>query len=251
MIFITGDTHGDYGRFSVKNFPEQKQMTKDDFVIICGDFGGVWDGDKSERYWLDWLSEKPFTVLFADGNHENFDYLYQFPVVDFYGGKVHKIAENIYHLMRGYVFTFDENKFFVFGGGKSHDINDGILDEKDYPSMKELMIDYHMRSMRGQMLRINHVSWWKQEMPCDDEYKNGINNLKEHNFKVDYVISHCLPESIVKKLGIDRDSDSLTEYFDRLLADGLEFRQWFAGHYHEEKISENFNVLYKNIIRII
>lgn len=250
MIFITGDTHGDFRRFSTNEFPEQKEMTKDDFVIICGDFGGIWNGNKSEQYWIDWLSEKPFSVLFADGNHENFDYLYQFPVVGFYGGKAHKIRDNIYHLMRGYVFTIENKKFFVFGGGKSHDVNDGILDEKDYPSMKELMTDYHMRSMRGQMLRINHVSWWEQEMPGDAEYENGIKELKKNDFKVDYVISHSLPQSVVEKLCIDRESDALTEYFDSLLADGLDFEQWFAGHYHTEKATDKYNVLYKNIIRI-
>lgn len=196
------------------------------------------------------MSEKPFTVLFADGNHENFDYLYQFPVVDFNGGKAHKIRDNIYHLMRGYVFTIENKKFFVFGGGKSHDVNDGILDEKDYPSMKELMVDYHMRTMRGQMLRINHVSWWEQEMPSDTEYENGIKELKKNDFWVDYVISHSLPQSVVKKIGIDREADELTEYFDSLLTDGLDFEQWFAGHYHEEKITDKYNVLYKNIIRI-
>ena len=40
MIFITGDTHGDWiNRLRTKVFPEQKEMTKDDYVIICGDFG--------------------------------------------------------------------------------------------------------------------------------------------------------------------------------------------------------------------
>lgn len=43
MIYITGDTHGDFLRFSMNAFPEQAEMTKEDIVIICGDFGGVWD----------------------------------------------------------------------------------------------------------------------------------------------------------------------------------------------------------------
>ena len=38
MIFVTGDTHGDFLRFEGECFPEQKQMTKDDYVIICGDY---------------------------------------------------------------------------------------------------------------------------------------------------------------------------------------------------------------------
>ena len=43
MIYITGDCHSNFERFNTRNFPEQKEMTKDDYVIICGDFGGVWN----------------------------------------------------------------------------------------------------------------------------------------------------------------------------------------------------------------
>ena len=49
MVFITGDTHGDFRRFGMEFFPEQKQMTKDDYVIICGDFG-IWNDTPDERY---------------------------------------------------------------------------------------------------------------------------------------------------------------------------------------------------------
>ena len=79
MIYITGDCHANFGRFSTDIFPEQKEMTKGDYVIICGDFGGVWDkGEESprEKWYMNWLEDKPFTTLFVDGNHENFDRLY-------------------------------------------------------------------------------------------------------------------------------------------------------------------------------
>ena len=58
MIYITGDCHSNFERFNTRNFPEQKEMTKDDYVIICGDFGGVWNKDgesKMETSALDWL----------------------------------------------------------------------------------------------------------------------------------------------------------------------------------------------------
>lgn len=48
-IFITGDTHGDFSRFEKSRFPEQDALTKDDVVIICGDFGGGWDGGPGEQ----------------------------------------------------------------------------------------------------------------------------------------------------------------------------------------------------------
>ena len=42
MIYITGDTHSDFRRFSRQIFPEQNEMSKDDYVMIAGDFGGIW-----------------------------------------------------------------------------------------------------------------------------------------------------------------------------------------------------------------
>ena len=52
-----------------------------DYVIICGDFGGVWNKDEesnTETMLLDWLECKPFTTLFVDGNHEGFDFLFDY-----------------------------------------------------------------------------------------------------------------------------------------------------------------------------
>lgn len=99
MIYITGDCHADFRRFNTDIFPEQNEMTKEDYVIICGDFGGVWDKDKEsarEKWWLDWLESKPYTTLFADGNHENFDRLYDYPAEEWHGGKVHKIRDGAF-----------------------------------------------------------------------------------------------------------------------------------------------------------
>ena len=66
MIYVTGDCHAEFRKLSTAWFPQQKEMTKDDIVIICGDFGGVWNADgisNSEAYWLNWLKEKPFTIV--------------------------------------------------------------------------------------------------------------------------------------------------------------------------------------------
>lgn len=124
-IFITGDIHGDPSRFSINSFSEQKELDKNDYVIITGDFGLIWSQDpnnKNEKYWLDWLDNKPFTTLYIDGNHENFDRLNNFPISEWNGGKVHKIRESVIHLMRGEVYNLANHKFFTFGGAPSHDI---------------------------------------------------------------------------------------------------------------------------------
>lgn len=66
MIYITGDTHGDWmSRLNTHNFPEQKSLSKKDYVIICGDFG-LWHDTPSERYALKWLENKTFTTLFCE-----------------------------------------------------------------------------------------------------------------------------------------------------------------------------------------
>lgn len=253
MVYITGDCHAEFGKFSMKRFPEQRELTREDFVIVCGDFG-IWHDCPEERYWLDWMSEKSFTLLFVDGNHENFDRLKnEFPTVDFHGGKAHKIRDNIYHLMRGYVFDLCGKKFFAFGGASSHDIQDGILSFDDYPNKRALVDDYNRRTKAGQKLRINKVSWWKDELPTKYEMQRGRDNLKKVNYKVDYVVSHCLPQSMVIYLyGGGADSDILTKYFEQLVQNGLQFKQWYVGHYHKQmRLLGNYNILYHGIERIL
>lgn len=253
MIFVTGDCHADWSKFSTNSFPEQKEMTRNDYVIVCGDFG-IWHSNSTEKWWLKWLSKKNFTILFVDGNHENFDRLYsnEFEIVDFHGGKAHKICENVYHLMRGYVFELCGKKFFSFGGASSHDIQDGILEPSDYKSTKNLMSDYNKRTRRGEMLRINHISWWEQEMPSEDEMEFGLETLKNNENKVDYIISHCCPQEVASLFSQDfYKADKLTNYFNTI-AKTTEFSKWFFGHYHNDKqISEKFIMLYEQIVRVI
>lgn len=252
MVYITGDCHANYHKFSVDNFPDQKEMSRGDLVIVCGDFG-LWHPDEGEAMRFEALSELPFTIVFVDGNHENFDRLYsdEFPIVDFCGGKAHKILENVYHLMRGYIFEFDGKSFFAFGGASSHDIYDGILDADDFKTKEEFYLTVERWSRWNRMFRINHMSWWEQEMPSQEEMQFGLATLEKHGNKVDYIISHCAPQEIVSiALGYG-DSDELTRYFN-LIAHTVDFDKWYFGHYHDEKtIMSKFNMLYHKIERVI
>ena len=251
MVFITGDCHADFRKFSTDRFPAQKEMTRDDIVIVCGDFG-IWHDSKEERYWFKWLGEKPFTIVFVDGNHENFDRLYgnEFPVVDFHGGKAHKIRENIFHLMRGYVFDFEGKSFWCFGGARSHDIQDGILDRDNYVSDDDFYEEIRKWYAEDKWFRINHVSWWEQELPSEEEMDAGRKVLESHGGKVDYIVSHCCPQEIASAMGF-RESDALTAYFNDI-AHNIKFTRWFFGHYHgEETIWGKFVLLYHNIERVL
>ena len=167
MIWITGDTHGDFRRLSSKQFPEQKLMTRDDYVIILGDFGGVFSGSKEETYWLDWLESKNFTTLFLDGNHEAFHKLEEIPIEPFHGGMAHPIRPHVYHLCRGHVFHLDCYDFFVMGGAQSHDC---LVLDPDNPRFR-----YRKRLFRKHNIpfRVIGESWWPQELPSKEEYEEG------------------------------------------------------------------------------
>lgn len=251
MVYITADCHADWTRFGMKEFPDQKDMTRDDFIIVCGDFG-LWNKSKKEEWWFDWFEQKSFTLLFVDGNHENFDRLYgdEFEVVDFHGGKAHKIRDNVYHLMRGYIFELCGKKFFAFGGASSHDIHDGILDPADYSTKEEFAAVYKEWRDSYKMFRVNHVSWWEQELPSEEEMQRGIDSLQNHNYDVDFVVSHCLPQSVASMLGF-YGSDRLTKYFDSLLDSGLKFKRWICGHYHRNQDIDQYTILYERIERIV
>ena len=244
MIYITGDTHGDWiGRLNIHAFPEQQEMTKDDIIIICGDFG-IWHDTKEERYNLDWLENKPFTTLFIDGNHENMDRLYSMPVSKWHGGNVHFIRPSVIHLMRGQVFYIDGKTFWTFGGASSHDIKDGIL-EKDDPRLK------NWKYNSTKQFRINHVSWWREELPSNEEMRDGLSNLKNINNTVDFVITHCGATSSIALYSMGKyKPDRLTNYLDHV-RQNVNFTRWFMGHYHDNyAINDKEIILYDQIVRI-
>ena len=250
QVWDTGDIHGDISRFSVDCFPEQKEMTKEDVMIINGDFGCVWNykGEtKEEKYKLDWLENKPFTTVFVDGNHEDFNRLYSYPIKEWNGGMVHEIRPHVLHLMRGEIYTINGKKFFAFGGASSHDIQDGILDPiKDRKKIKQWNKDW------TKMFRINGVSWWPEELPTEEEMRHGRDNLTKHNNKVDFIITHSPSASVVELLGWGLyEQDILTRYFEEIKVN-TEYTRMFSGHMHVNmQVNEKDIILYEQIIRIV
>lgn len=252
-IWITGDCHGDFEVFSTDIFYEQKEMKNQDenFLIICGDFGGIWDytGESPrEKWWLKWLEDKPFTTLFVDGNHENFDRLCEYPVKEWNGGLVHEIRPHVLHLMRGQVFTIEDKKFFTFGGASSHDIKDGIIDG-DAENWRD---QCRALEKRGKyMFRIKGKSWWSQELPTEEEMQTGYDNLEKHSNKVDYIITHTPAASQIAILGRGLyEQDILTKYLQKI-REKIEFKKHFMGHMHLDLYLNDTDILlYEQIIRI-
>lgn len=254
MIFVTGDTHGDIRRLSSKVFTEQSEMTKDDYLIILGDFGLVWNqhGESAEeKYWLDWLDSKPFTTLFIDGNHENFDRLFTPRLKPWHGGKVRYIRPSVIYLSRGYVFNIQGKKFFTFGGARSHDIQDGILtpNTANFKKRKKELDE------RNAMYRIRGVSWWAKEMPSIMDMRLGIENLSLNNNQVDYILTHTTCNStlaiLTRTYGYNYEPDKLTNYL-QTIKETVSYKHWLFGHLHinENIPSEKSVCIYEQIIQI-
>ena len=107
MIYITGDTHADFSRFTKRQRCRLPfELTEKDIVIVCGDFGLLWErNDKTLKYNLDWMARLPFKILWISGNHENYDMLEDYHLEEWHGGKArHILRDKIIYLERGQVF---------------------------------------------------------------------------------------------------------------------------------------------------
>ncbi len=223
MVYITGDIHGDLARFQAK---EYRALGKDDTLIICGDFGFLWNNSRHEQRALRKLAAKKYTICFVDGTHENFDLLNAYQITQWNGGKVHQIRPNIYHLMRGQIFTIEDMKFFTFGGGESF----------DRPARKE------------------HQTWWKEEMPSPEQLYEGAKNIDRAGCKVDVIVTHEPPARIKGMLRLEETDTvkicGLNRYFEEL-SQICKFHRWYFGAMHcDHTIPPNHTAVFKNLIRL-
>ena len=249
-IYITGDIHGNISR--LVDLAEQRiYPKKNDYIIVCGDFGVIWKQyeNEIEDCKLDLLDSLPYTILFIDGNHENMDRLYRFPVKEWKGGKVHEIRSNILHLMRGQVFTIEGKKIFTFGGAACHDMPGGALKRTDPEFDKKRKFKENL----GIPYRIENESWWELELPTDEEMEEGLKNLEKHNYKVDYVLTHCASGRIQYLLDPKSnlyEENYFTDYLDEI-EDLIACKKWYFGHYHMNmSIDERHLLLYDKIMDI-
>ena len=221
MIYVTGDTHGIASRF---NDLRLKNLKQGDTLIVCGDFGFLWNGSKEEINVLKKLSKKKYNICFVDGTHENFDMLSSIKIKKWNGGKVHHIASNIFHLMRGQVFEIEGTKIFTMGGGESPDID----------------------------IRFEMDTWSDMEIPTREELVEGVENLQKYGGNVDLIITHEPPAKIKDFLMLHSGSDASITAINTYLEDVsriCKFKHWYFGSLHMDKfISTSHICVFNNII---
>jgi len=227
MLYITGDIHGNPSR--MQGFVTKHPLTKDDFYLVAGDFGLPWDPTLPpwEETRLDWFAQQEFTTLFIDGNHENFPMLNSYPVVNFMGGKAHKLNDKLYHLRRGEIYTIAGKRIFCFGGAASLD----------------------------KLQRIAGISWWPEELYNHAEIEHALDNLEKCHYNVDYVITHAAPKKFLlekfSKFNLATFHCPVQDVLDELET-RINYTYWFFGHYHMDYIDKKLGCfwLYEDTIEL-
>lgn len=236
-------------------------LDKRDKVVVLGDFGLVWSLPnekyyKQEQNYFKQFTQKPYQLLFLDGNHDNHLLLNQLPIKDYCNGKVGVAYSDNYgevlYLKRGEVYVFDNKKYLVLGGATTH----SYLEEKD------------------------GVNWWKEETLQFKDMKNCLKNLKKHNFEVDYVLTHTCPSFIGLKLYnqlekpkepktfyeereynrnlntlnkyLFKSKDNHSKFFELLVTKyNLKFKEWHFGHYHQDTVLLDKFYLHYNEVYLV
>ncbi|MBE6792289.1 MAG: hypothetical protein E7534_02140 [Ruminococcaceae bacterium] len=220
MVYVTGDTHGDPKRLSSRGL---RKLKKGDTLIICGDFGYIWNGDEAEAKLLKKWGKKKYTVAFLDGAHENFDRLESYPLVDWHGGTARQINENLFHLQRGEIYEIDGRTFFVMGGSEAP--------EREF------------RKQAG--------TWWEQEMPSEAEMRRACERLVAADNTVDFVITHePSGKAGGRLLGRDRRLNGV-HVFLSVLEDVVTFRHWYFGALHIDRaVSRNHTAVFQEVLPV-
>lgn len=224
--YVCGDLHGNLNKERFNYFP---CFREEDYLIVCGDFGYL-KRDKQgreEARALDKLTEEVngATVLFVDGNHENFERLGNLKSAYLFKNEVGRVNDKIFHLKRGRPYVINGHSIFTFGGATSVD----------------------------RMHRNPKNDWWHKEVPSRDEIELGLNVACSQRF--DYVITHTCPTSVRTRLKSKKTfnlycyTESTLEKIKYCL-DG-NFDKWYFGHFHtDEDIGDKYRIVYRDILKI-
>lgn len=225
-LFVTGDIHQsvDIHKLSSSNFKIKNDLTKNDILVITGDIGLVWNYGQTpfgeEKYWRNWLNNKPWTTFCTLGNHEAYNLIETFPIVEFCGGRARKITDSIYYEIRGEIYNLNGKICLSLGGAESMD--------------KEF--------------RTEGITWWPQEQITEDDVRRARKNLRRYNYKVDYIFTHTGGINVNSYLGFTPTISDIK--LDEVLCE-IEYSRHYCGHYHVDmNLDEKTRILYNDILEI-
>lgn len=229
MIYLTGDTHGDFQR--IERFCNRIHTTKADIMIILGDAGINFYGGWRDQYTKEFISTLPITLFCIHGNHEQRPSTIPSYVEQTWNNGTVYVEEqypSILFAKDGELYNLNGLRAFAIGGAYSIDC----------------------------MYRIPGRSWWPDEQPSPEVKKQIEKTLDQLDWSVDVVLSHTVPLKYVPVEaflpGIDQRmvDKSTEEWLDRI-EDRLQYQRWFAGHYHTNKKIANLQLMFDDFLHLM
>lgn len=215
-ICFVGDIHGslNQGKAAVRYAKVKNTKT----IIQVGDFGLYPNHVRYLEELNKFLERENITLYFIDGNHEDFNFLETFPVIE---NGTRLITDNIIHLPRGLVFKWNDKHVMAMGGAYS-------VDQKH---------------------RTPGLDWFIEETITEDQINKAIENAG--STKIDLLVTHDSPASCYNEItdvpmnqingirlyGIDQIEQA---HENRLMLDKLYHavkpKIVIHGHYHSDFI---------------
>ena len=221
MLYVTGDIHADIRRLKGR---AAKQLKKGDILLVCGDFGFLWDGSPKELRLLDWLGKRPYQILFVEGTHDNIDLLSGYPEETLYGGQVRRVSGNCCQLLRGECYEIEGKRVLALGGGESTDMD----------------------------IRVEGETWWSRELPSAEELAHARETLASLNQQVDYIITHSVAPTVNKFLDREQMQINLLLAFLNEISETVQFKRWYFGSCHLDKaIPPKYCAVYQEILPVM
>ncbi len=229
MIYITGDTHGDFNR--IESFCHTHHTKKEDILVILGDAGINYYLDERDILLKERLQNLPITFFLVYGNHEQRPYLIPTYEEQIWKGGAVYIEPSYPHLIFAKdraVYDFDGKSVVVIGGAYS--------------------IDKHIRNCRGQ-------AWFPYEQPSHKIKRFVEAQLHEQEWKVDLVLTHTcplkfMPKDILSPHIPQHTIDKSTEIWLDMIEQKLSYQMWFFGHYHIDRFQNNHTILFQEILNM-
>ena len=226
MIYITGDTHGEFGRF--KRFCREVQPTADDTMIILGDAAFNYARNIHDEERKTYVNGLGMTVFSIHGNHElRPTDIPGYKTKEFCGGMVwyEDRYPNLLFAKDGEIYHFGRYDCIAIGGAYS--------------------VDKFWRLMSGR-------KWFENEQPSPEIKAYVEQQLASRGNKIDIVLSHTCPlkyePTEVFLAGIDQSKvDTSTEEWLGMIEEKLDYKKWYCGHFHTIKKIDKLQFMYKDI----
>lgn len=226
MIYITGDTHGDFDR--VIEFCQKMHTSKADILIVLGDVGLNYYGGRRDRIRKMLVEALPITMFCIHGNHEQRpETLSGYTTKSWHGGTVwvEEGFPSILFAKDGEVYQLAGKDTLVIGGAYS--------------------VDKEYRVARG-------FGWWENEQPSAETKAHVEKVLEKRKWAVDVVLTHTVPiryePTEVFLPFIDQSKvDKSTETWLGEIEARLKYDRWYCGHYHTSKTVDRMVLMFEDI----